>query len=202
MNYVFNSIPLIISPMLYNPWLWIHSPNSQTPPFLLPKYRAWDGPQSSVLRRCKQLALFTSQFTLLTEWPRTQRQPKLGKQYLHSRLVNCIVAFDVLAVDGIPSWKAKESRWRSLTEIVYTPVKNTLDSSLAFFLLNKNIIRWCPNRLNHLWKQVKISQRHGNSIHLPWERKPAAGRVHRPIIFMSSQVSQGYFHWIPQQFCS
>lgn len=177
--------------MLYNPWLWIHSPNSQTPPFLLPKYRAWDGPQSSFYRDTSNLLCSPS--SLLTEQPRTQRRPKLGKQYLHSRLVNCIVAFDVLAVDGIPSWKAKESRWRSLTEIE-TPVKNTLDSSLVFFLLNRNIIRWCPNRLNHLWKQVKIRQRHGNSIHLPWERKPSAGRAHRSIIFMSSQVSQGYFH--------
>lgn len=150
MNYVFISILLIISSRLYNPWLWIHSSNSQTLPFLLPKYRAWDGPQSSVLWRRKQLAPFAQQLTLLTERPRTQGRPKLGKRYLHSRLINCIVAFDVLAVDGIPSWKAKESWWRSLTEIVYSPVKNTLDSSLVFFLLNRNIIRRCPNRFNHL----------------------------------------------------
>lgn len=63
----------------------------------------------AVLWRHKQLALFAQQFTLLTERPRMQWQPKLGKQYLHSRLINCIVAFDVLAVDGIPSWKAKEN---------------------------------------------------------------------------------------------
>lgn len=150
MNYVFISILLIISSRLYNPWLCIHSSNSQTLPFLLPKYRAWDGLQSSVLWRRKQLAPFAQQFTLLTERPRTQGRPKLGKQYLHSRLINCIVAFDVLAVDGIPSWKAKESWWRSLTEIVYSPVKNTLDSSLVFFLLNRNTIRRCPNRFNHL----------------------------------------------------